>query len=118
MHTEYYNYEWTWAQEKLEEYWKKPIAAVTKEEINSFIRLWRDSVLELDNLIYDDAKKEFNLISMIGFGVDGDDEQKHKDFENVRGSFEMNPFVKEVLNHIERKTALGNKTIEFVENLV
>ena len=118
MHTEYYNYEWTWAQEKLEEYWKKPIAAVTKEEINSFIRLWRDSVVELDNLIYDDAKKEFNLISMIGFGVDGDDEQKHKDFENVRGSFEMNPFVKEVLNHIERKTALGNKTIEFVENLV
>ena len=118
MHTEYYNYEWTWAQEKLEEYWKKPIAAVTKEEINSFIRLWRDSVVELDNLIYDDAKKEFNLISMIGFGVDGDDEQKHKDFENVRGSFEMNPFVKEVLNHIERKTELGNKTIEFVENLV
>lgn len=55
---------------------------------------------------------------MIGFGVDGDEEQKHKDFENVRGSFEMNPFVKEVLNHIDKKTELGNKMIEFVTNIV
>nr|MBP8904205.1 DUF4954 family protein [Paludibacteraceae bacterium] len=85
MHREYYNYEWTWAQEKLEKYWGKPIETVTKEEIISFIQLWRNSVVELDNLIYEDAKKEFNLISMIGFGVDGDEEQKHKDFENVRG---------------------------------
>ena len=118
MHREYYNYEWTWAQEKLEKYWGKPIETVTKEEIISFIQLWRNSVVELDNLIYEDAKKEFNLISMIGFGVDGDEEQKHKDFENVRGSFEMNPFVKEVLNHIDKKTELGNKMIEFVTNIV
>ena len=118
MHREYYNYEWTWAQEKLEKYWGKPIETVTKEEIILFIQLWRNSVVELDNLIYEDAKKEFNLISMIGFGVDGDEEQKHKDFENVRGSFEMNPFVKEVLNHIDKKTELGNKMIEFVTNIV
>ncbi|MEZ7866919.1 MAG: DUF4954 family protein [Paludibacteraceae bacterium] len=117
MHNEYYNYEWTWAQEKLEQYWGKPISTVSKEEIISFIELWKDSVVKLDNLIYDDAKKEFNLISMIGFGVDGDEEQKHKDFENVRGSLEKNPFVKEVLNHIERKTALGNKMIQFVKNI-
>ncbi len=117
MHTEYYNYEWTWAQEKLEKYWGKPVEKVTKEEIIAFIQLWSDAVVSLDNLIYEDAKKEFNLTSMIGFGVDGDEEQKHKDFENVRGSFEMNPFVKEVLNHIERKTELGKKTIKLVENL-
>ena len=49
--------------------------------------------------------------------MDGDDEQKKKDFVNVRGSFEKNPFVREVLNHIEKKTALGKSTIEFVEKL-
>lgn len=117
LHNEYYDYEWTWAQQKLEECWGKPIAEVTKDEIIACIELWKSSVIKLDKLLYDDAKKEFNLTSMTGFGVDGDDEQKQLDFENVRGKFEKNPFVQEVLNHIERKTDLGNKTIAFVEQL-
>ena len=117
FHNEYYNYEWTWAQQKLEEYWQKPINEVIKEEIIDFIERWKSSVVKLDQLLYEDAKKEFDLTSMTGFGVDGDDEQKKKDFVNVRGSFEKNPFVREVLNHIEKKTALGKSTIEFVEKL-
>jgi len=117
IHSNYYEYEWTWAQEKLEEYWGKPIHTVNKEELIAFIELWKTSVVKLDQLIYDDAKKEFNLSSKIGFGVDGDEEQKHKDFENVRGTFENNPFVKEVLNHIQIKTELGNNTIELIKKL-
>ena len=68
-------------------------------------------------MLYEDAKKEFNLASMTSFGVDGDEEQKQCDFENVRGKFDKNPFVREVLNHIEIKTALGNKIIKFVEEI-
>jgi hypothetical protein len=117
LHREYYDYEWTWAQKKLENHWGKPINKVTKEEIVTFIEQWTEAVVTLDKMIYEDAKKEFNLTSMIGFGADGDEEQKQKDFENVRGSFENNPFVKEVLNHIQIKTDLGNKTIQFVKNL-
>lgn len=117
MHQNYYEYEWIWAQNKLEQYWGKSIKDVEKEDITSLIELWKKSVVKLDELIYDDAKKEFNLSSKIGFGVDGDEEQKHKDFESVRGTFEQNPFVKEVLNHIQIKTELGNKTVEFIENL-
>lgn len=117
FHYEYYNYEWTWAQQKLEEYWNKPINKVTKEEIIDFIKLWIHSVVKLDKMLYEDAKKEFDLTFMTGFGVDGDDEEKEKDFVNVRGSFEKNHFVQEVLSHIERKTKLGERTIDFVENL-
>lgn len=104
-------------RKKLEEYWKKPINAVTKKEIIDFIERWKNSVVKLDRMLYEDAKKEFNLASMTSFGVDGDEEQKQRDFENVRGKFDKNPFVREVLNHIERKSALGNKMIKFVENL-
>lgn len=117
IHKNYYEYEWTWAQEKLEMYFEKSMSDVTKQDLISLIELWKKSVVKLDELIYDDAKKEFNLSSRIGFGVDGDEEQKHKDFESVRGTFEKNPFVKEVLNHIQIKTELGNKTIELVQNL-
>lgn len=117
MHRNYYEYEWTWVQNKLEEYWDKPMKEIEKNDIISLVKLWKESVIKLDELIYDDAKKEFNLNSKIGFGVDGDEEQKHKDFESVRGSFEHNPFVKEVLNHIQIKTKLGNDTIQFINKL-
>lgn len=112
IHKEYYNYEWTWAKEKLEERWGKSIDEVTYEDIISMVEIWKESVVKLDKLIYDDAKKEFNLNSRTGFGVDGDEARKAQDFESVRGSFENNPFVLEVLNHIKKKTDLGNELIE------
>lgn len=112
IHKEYYNYEWTWAKEKLEERWGKSIDEVTYEDIISMVEIWKESVVKLDKLIYDDAKKEFNLNSRTGFGVDGDEARKDQDFESVRGSFENNPFVLEVLNHIKKKTDLGNELIE------
>lgn len=112
MHSNYYTYEWTWAKEKLEEAWKKPIDEVTFEDIIDTVEKWKNSVVQLDNLLYNDARKEFDLNSKTGFGVDGDEEQKHRDFESVRGSFESNPFVTEVIKHIQIKTELGNNVIK------
>ena len=117
MHSEYYNYEWTWAKQNLEEHWQKTIDEVTTKEIVNMIELWKASVVKLDQLIYDDAKKEFDLNSRTGFGVDGNEEQKHQDFESVRGSFENNTFVKEVVNHIKIKTELGNELIQRLSNI-
>lgn len=112
LHKQYYSYEWTWAKEKLEQHWGKTIDEVTYDDIFEMVELWKDSVVKLDKLIYIDAKKEFNLNSKTGFGADGDEQQKHQDFESVRGSFENNPFVLEVLNHIKKKTELGNELID------
>lgn len=112
MHAQYYSYEWTWAKDKLEQYWDKSIDEVTYGDIVEMIEHWKSSVVKLDQLIYIDAKKEFDLNSKTGFGVDGDENQKHQDFESVRGCFESNPFVLEVLNHIKIKTELGNQMIE------
>jgi len=111
MHYQYYNYEWTWATQKLEKHWGKAIQKVTVDEIITLVELWKNSVVKLDQLIYNDAKKEFDLNSKTGFGVDGNEEQKHQDFESVRGSFDSNTFVIEVLNHIKIKTDLGNELI-------
>ena len=111
MHNEYYDYEWTWAKEQLEKRWKKSISEVTYDDVIAMVEVWKESVVRLDKQIYSDAKKEFNLNSKTGFGVDGDEEQKHQDFESVRGSFESNPFVLEVQNHIKIKTELGDELI-------
>ena len=112
MHANYYSYEWTWALEKLEQVWGCSVDEVSKEQICTTIRQWQEAVVNLDRMVYNDARKEFDLNSQTGFGVDGDREQAEADFEEVRGSFESNSFVKAVLEHIERKTALGEKMLE------
>ncbi|OPZ03032.1 MAG: hypothetical protein BWZ11_00418 [Bacteroidetes bacterium ADurb.BinA395] len=118
MHEAYYNYEWTWAKEKLEIYWGKPIAEVTREDLIQMVELWKNSVVTLDHLIYDDAKKEFSLNAKTGFGVDGDEQQKSLDFESVRGSFENNPFVLEVINHIKIKSELGDELLDRLKKVI
>ena len=90
---------------------------VTIEQIRRTVEEWKDAVVKLDRMVYDDARKEFDLNSMTGFGVDGDRHQAEADFEEVRGSFESNSFVKAVLEHIENKTALGNSVLERLKNI-
>jgi len=118
MHQEYYNYEWTWAIRKLEEYWDKAIERITVEEIVNLVECWKKSVLNLDQLIYNDAKKEFDLNFRTGFGVDGNKEQKDQDFESVRGNFESNPFVMEVIQHIKIKAELGDELISRLSKII
>ena len=72
------------------------------------IEAWEEAVITLDRMVYDDAKKEFNLNARTGFGADGNDEQTNRDFENVRGKFESNSFVLAVLEHIRKKSQLGD----------
>jgi hypothetical protein len=75
------------------------------------VELWKKSVVELDRLLYEDAKKEFSLNARTGFGIDGGEHARNLDFESVRGEFEQNTFVKEILEHIRRKTELGDELI-------
>ena len=73
---------------------------------------WKDSVVKLDKLIYEDARKEFSLSAMTSFGADGDTAQRQEDFLQVRGAlFEDDPFVKSIKEHIAVKSALGDQMV-------
>lgn len=117
MHKSYYDYEWAWAYYHLLQYFGKPIDDITPEDLVDLVKKWIEAVAGLDRMLYNDAKKEFDLNAKTGFGVDGDESVKRLDFEAVRGRFEENQFVKECLNHIEVKTRLGNDTIELIDAL-
>ena len=112
MFRDYYTYEWTWAYEKLEEFYGVNPEEMTATDIIRIVEKWKESVIGLDRMIYEDAKKEFSMASMTGFGADGSRMEKEMDFEQVRGDFESNPFVMAVLRHIEVKRALGDELIE------
>jgi hypothetical protein len=107
----FYQYQWEWVRSHLEKVWGKATEQVEVEDVISTIEKWIESVVKLDRLIYDDARKEFDLDAQIGFGADGDATERQQDFENVRGTFESNPFVNEVLKHIQRKSALAEEVI-------
>ena len=111
MADNYYSYEWTWAFQHIQQLYGINPSKMTKADAVRLIGIWKDAVLRLDRMVYEDARKEFNLASMTGFGADGDKTQKESDFEQVRGDFESNDFVQTVLKHIETKSALGDRAI-------
>lgn len=118
MHRNYYTYEWTWAYQKMLDFYGLDPLRITAADIARIIRQWKESVVGLDRMVYEDAKKEFSLSSMTGFGADGDPKAKRLDFEQVRGDFESNPFVQAVLRHIEEKSALGEELFERLKPLI
>jgi hypothetical protein len=112
MHRHYYDWEWTWSCEMIEAEAGISVNNLKGTDIIGIVESWKKSVFYLDNLLYEDARKEFTLSSMTGFGIDGGDEVKKLDFEQVRGEFESNSVVSAIQEHIEQKTALGDELIQ------
>jgi len=117
MHKSYYTWEWTWSCEMIEEEEGKPVSEVTASDIIRIVERWKKSVTDLDLLLYEDARKEFTLSAMTGFGIDGGEEIKKLDFEQVRGEFESNSVVAAIEEHIKQKSALGDELIERMRNI-
>ena len=112
LHENYYTYEWTWAYDMLKDFYGIDPQQMTAAQVIRIVEQWKEAVIGLDHMVYDDAKKEFSLSAMTGFGADGTKVEKEQDFEQVRGDFDNNSFVQMVLEHIEKKSALGDELIE------
>ncbi len=112
LNSEYYRFEWHWCYEVIENYYGINLQEASVEQLSDIVRKWRESVVGLDKMIYEDARKEFSLSSMTSFGADGNARERREDFMQVRGSsFEADPFVQTVVEHIETKSALGDSAL-------
>ena len=92
LHDDYYHYEWRWACKAMEEYYGLRLAELSASELSKLIHRWRESVVTLDRLLYEDARKEFSLSGM--------------------PDFESDPFVRSVKEHIEVKSSLADQVLE------
>ena len=118
MHSHYYSYEWDWAHDVIESWYGIDLASASVETLIHIVHRWRDAVVKLDNLIYEDARKEFSLSAMTSFGADGDEKQRNLDFFQVRGaSFENDPFVKSVADHIVAKGNLAKDILSLLDSI-
>jgi len=111
MHDSYYKWEWSWACERIEEEEGRSVREFTAADVIRVVEKWKKSVIDLDKLLYEDARKEFTLSSMTGFGIDGGEDIKKLDFEQVRGAFESNGVVAAIQDHMAQKSALGDELI-------
>ena len=84
-------YERNFVDDLMQEYFPQK----TQAEI---LELYAENLTNLTNAILADAEKEFSAASMVGFGIDGDEETRQADFENTRGKFAENPFVKDIIS--------------------
>lgn len=117
MHEYYPEYEWAWAASVLQANQGKTMEEMTADDIIELAEKWKKAVVELDNMLYADAKKEFTATAQTGYGLDGSLQEKQADFAQVRGTFEENSFVLEIEKHIARKAALGDELIGQMEQL-
>ena len=97
LHSQYYDFEWNWAYRVIEEYYGVSLDSVEPEKLVELICRWRSSVVDLDNLIYEDARKEFSLTGM--------------------SDFESDPFVKSVRAHIDAKTNLADQVLSRLSSI-
>ena len=118
IHNRYYEYEWTWAYDKILTFYNLNAKEITANDVTKIVEKWKEAVVGLDNMLYADAKKEFSLSFTTGFGADGSLEERTLDFEQVRGLFDHNPFVTAIVEHIKAKEALGNELIGRISHLI
>ncbi len=113
IHRNYYDLEWAWAYKLLMGFYNLTEQDLERNEVLiDIIRRWKQAVVGLDEMLYQDARKEFSLSTKTGFGFDGNTSTAEADFAEVRGQFDSNPFVTAVQEHIRVKSALGEKWIE------
>lgn len=118
IHDEYYEYEWKWAYGVIGSYYGISLSEASVEDLRSLVVRWKESVVALDKMLYEDARKEFSLSFMTSFGADGDQQEREQDFMNVRGSlFESDPFVRSVQEHIRVKSALGDEALQKLQQI-
>jgi len=118
IHKNYYTYEWSWAVDVMQHFYFVPVSEFSPTDVIEVTKKWMKAVLGIDQLLYNDAKKEFSLIKQTGFGIDGDKVVRQLDFDEVRGEFETHAEVSSIRDHMAKKEALSHEVIEKMEKIL
>lgn len=89
---------WNFADYLIRDITGKEFKDLSSPEIKELTEKARKADSIFNDLILRDAKKEFNTVSRIGFGIDGEEDDRDADFEATRGTFDEHPLVKDIFN--------------------
>ncbi len=114
IHDDYDQYAWDWTIKILSARYDIDVGIIETEQLLDLLSKWASDSLKLDQMILNDAAKEYDESSRIGFGIDGDQSVVDKDFEIVRGIPEKNKFIigiKRDMEQIEQRAAVMTKLL-------
>ncbi len=106
---------WAWTVALLKEEKGLEVETVTADDLRQLIDDWRTQKQRFNNMIMSDAQKEYDANSRIGYGLDGDAQVQEADFAAVRGTYEGNGFVQELMQENEDIEKLANHWLEILQ---
>jgi hypothetical protein len=109
LHNNYAQYEWNWALEVLNGFY-----SVKDRDLQNILSRWKDASILLNDMICEDAKKEFGDKLTVAFGLDGTPEDKRADVEIIRGRYEEHPFVRDLRQKIEQYELIYEEIIKLL----
>ena len=118
MYEKYYEYEWTWAWNKIQKFYHLSLETITAQDIISIINKWEESVLSLDEMIYNDAKKEFTLSYKTRSTTDEYIQMDNIDIKCFNDTLNQNPFVISTLKHMVDKKELGYELRKRIKHIM
>jgi acetyltransferase-like isoleucine patch superfamily enzyme len=117
IHSEKEENNYSWCADTLQEIMGIRINSITKATLKELISTWKESTLKFNKMVLKDAEKEFDQLSRIAYGPDGDNEERLADFEAVRGRYETNSFIAGIQKESETTEERYNKLLNRVEVL-
>ena len=116
LHTNYAEYEWAWVLNQLETRQGKSLSEWSKDDVKAILEQGLRAEEKLTSLLTQDAAKEFDLGTRIGYGMDGDADAVSADFENVCGILQANATVKMLQQSLEEKKIKIQGIVDNIES--
>ena len=117
IYCNYTAFSWVWSTGLIAERLNIRFEDITRDQLTGILKDWKENREKMNNMILKDAQQEFNINSRIGFGIDGDETIRDKDFKSVRGTFEGNSFVQGLKAESEEITKKADALIEKLESM-
>jgi len=105
IHGSYDADEWNWLMANYRGLTGRDLTKESNADLREFVVRWKKSSLKLVKMVANDASKEFEGGTRIGFGIDGNADA---DFDAVRGTLQDNEFVKKLERDMEE---IGRKCV-------
>ena len=112
IHREWENYEWNWVRQVILQEFGWTAETVTGMDLIRFLEQWKRNLEEQTRMRLNDARKEFTPQIRIGFGIDGDATIQQQDFAAVRGKFDDNPALQELLAQTDIQIEMADAMIQ------
>lgn len=117
IHASYDDLAWVWCASLVTKLKGQRPADMAVDGLIQILSDWKTNAVKLNNMILKDAEKEFDAGSRIGFGVDGDQTVRDKDFIAVRGEYDKNKFITGLRKEITEIEETAEKLTTILRNI-